>query len=759
MEYSTELTHLTHGQLRAIASHLRLRRRGENRRAQWLDAIAHAWGADEYPAAVVANLSEPARQALRRLCGAGSLPAALFFETYGPVRTRLSSQPHTPSEALLLCGLLVPHEDVSLARCRRVAVPASLRERLLAALPPRHLASAARPLAPADAEPPPLLHDLYQLLIYLQQQPPDASLLHGRWLAPRQLRELLPRLYGMEAPPRRTRISHKGLPWLRFLMFLSRACDWQRAGQLTPLAWSWLAQPPAEQMRAVWRGWLRADPALRTAYAQPAAGVIPPWQDLLCRHLIRQDTIFDAWRVSESLLGAENALDVYLTQQFPTITAVDRLIAATLSGPLQWLGVVTACGAADHHAITDDPAARAAPAEDLEAWTAAPEPEIGYSLTPLGRWLLDLPTSTPPQWAPAAPHGQLHVADPPDAPWRLHVTGRCQPAVQARLAPYVARVEIPPPLELLQPTCAESAREYALVLTADSVAAAAARAHGVAPLLCALEAMGALLTPPQVQQLYDWHARGRWLTLEWLPLLRTRTAAQMARVQQTPALRTALGEVLSPTAAVVQADVDEVMNTLVGAGFHANRIPAPPGASASCTADETAQPAAETLLPDQAGVLWLACCVYQLLGQQLSLPLPLPTMISERLRQQLDPAEESACNAALAQIRSALESALDGYAPMPPPQPADPEPWRALIQEALDAQQHLEMVYFSAGRNVTTRRIVTPYWIETHRNTPYLCAYCHSAERVLTFRLDRIQSLSLLDGSGASGEEDAAPDA
>jgi predicted DNA-binding transcriptional regulator YafY len=51
------------------------------------------------------------------------------------------------------------------------------------------------------------------------------------------------------------------------------------------------------------------------------------------------------------------------------------------------------------------------------------------------------------------------------------------------------------------------------------------------------------------------------------------------------------------------------------------------------------------------------------------------------------------------------------------------------------------MTYFTAGRNLLTRRVVTPYWLEEHRGIPYLRADCHQAGKVLLFRLDRIQEL------------------
>ena len=85
---------------------------------------------------------------------------------------------------------------------------------------------------------------------------------------------------------------------------------------------------------------------------------------------------------------------------------------------------------------------------------------------------------------------------------------------------------------------------------------------------------------------------------------------------------------------------------------------------------------------------------------------------------------------------------LDGQAFTPPPEPADPARWRPLIEQAIAAGADLELTYFTAGRNLLTRRSVTPYWIEEHNGISYLRADCHQAGHVRLFRLDRIQAIA-----------------
>ena len=125
------------------------------------------------------------------------------------------------------------------------------------------------------------------------------------------------------------------------------------------------------------------------------------------------------------------------------------------------------------------------------------------------------------------------------------------------------------------------------------------------------------------------------------------------------------------------------------------------------------------------------------------MPAPLPTAHLAALFDQLAPPEQAALHAQLAQVEEDLRAALDQFPYTPPPQPTDPAVWRPLIIQAIDSQARLQMTYFTAGRNLTTSRLVEPYWLEEVRGVPYLRAYCHSAGRVLIFRLDRIEALTL----------------
>jgi len=106
------------------------------------------------------------------------------------------------------------------------------------------------------------------------------------------------------------------------------------------------------------------------------------------------------------------------------------------------------------------------------------------------------------------------------------------------------------------------------------------------------------------------------------------------------------------------------------------------------------------------------------------------------------------------QIGTRIANMLDGYTVAPAPATGqDPEQWVQPLSAAIaqneaatpgTPKQQIERQYFSAGRNQTTRRIVEPYWLEERHDLKYLRAYCHTAEDVHLFRLDRILSCKIV---------------
>jgi len=68
-----------------------------------------------------------------------------------------------------------------------------------------------------------------------------------------------------------------------------------------------------------------------------------------------------------------------------------------------------------------------------------------------------------------------------------------------------------------------------------------------------------------------------------------------------------------------------------------------------------------------------------------------------------------------------------------------------LISQAIDKRRTVQMRYYSASRDGTSRREVDPYHLWFAAGGLYLIAYCHRREEVLLFAVERIRSLALTD--------------
>lgn len=136
------------------------------------------------------------------------------------------------------------------------------------------------------------------------------------------------------------------------------------------------------------------------------------------------------------------------------------------------------------------------------------------------------------------------------------------------------------------------------------------------------------------------------------------------------------------------------------------------------------------------------------------LPRPLRLSVAEALSLivALRTLRESATVAELPTIESALaklESAAgDGAAAAAAVQVhierADPAV-HAAAREALDTCRRLHLTYLVPARDEQTERDVDPLRLVTEEGRPYLEAWCHRAEGVRLFRLDRVTHAEVLD--------------
>ncbi|HXG52851.1 MAG TPA: WYL domain-containing protein [candidate division Zixibacteria bacterium] len=68
-----------------------------------------------------------------------------------------------------------------------------------------------------------------------------------------------------------------------------------------------------------------------------------------------------------------------------------------------------------------------------------------------------------------------------------------------------------------------------------------------------------------------------------------------------------------------------------------------------------------------------------------------------------------------------------------------------LITRAIDRRRTVQMRYFSASRNASTRREVDPYRLWYAAGGLYLIGYCHLRKDVRMFAVERIRSITLTD--------------
>jgi len=353
------LERLPHRDLRAIATHLAVRRRGQHRKADWVEAVCQVWQDRTRREKLLATLSPAAQRALHRLYRAGAMPAPPFFAEYGRIRRATPGEhwspppwerPANPSEELFYIGLLAGEQRGNITATPRLTLPADLVVFLEHRWfnPADSISSEAHTVTPTPLV---LLHDVEQALIYLCKHPelatdpaPTTPGQH-RWLPVRHLAALNNRLLRLEPVP--LPASHKRTTRLRFLFFLLRAASFVDRMAPMPAAWAWLALPtPVRRLASLWDAWLNADSTTRAAYGQPEARLPAPWPRPLFHILPEPDTIFTAPLLSDLVLGQTTELQDYFTAHLPNLYMLDHLIEEMLRGPLTAFGAVISAPAA-----------------------------------------------------------------------------------------------------------------------------------------------------------------------------------------------------------------------------------------------------------------------------------------------------------------------------------------------------------------------------------------------------------------------------
>jgi proteasome accessory factor C len=70
---------------------------------------------------------------------------------------------------------------------------------------------------------------------------------------------------------------------------------------------------------------------------------------------------------------------------------------------------------------------------------------------------------------------------------------------------------------------------------------------------------------------------------------------------------------------------------------------------------------------------------------------------------------------------------------------------RSLVETALRDERQLEITYYTPGRDRTSKRVVDPMRLIFSEGHAYLEGWCHRAEEVRMFRVDRIRTATVLE--------------
>ena len=113
---------------------------------------------------------------------------------------------------------------------------------------------------------------------------------------------------------------------------------------------------------------------------------------------------------------------------------------------------------------------------------------------------------------------------------------------------------------------------------------------------------------------------------------------------------------------------------------------------------------------------------------------------------------------ALERVAAKLEAAVGG-GPHVAVVPAEADPATlAVVRDGLERHRRLHLAYLAAARDEVTERDVDPMRVLMQDGNWYLEGYCHRAEAVRLFRVDRIEAVSVLDAASAPPPDAAVRD-
>ncbi len=695
-----------------MASRLGVAGRRPKHKADYTHAIANAWADPQVRNRIRTALSPAARDALLHLLHAKRTPAALFFAEYGvirPSRTRERGElpwrnPTTVAEELYYSALLGTADLKPLRSAHYLCAPDDLDLDLDNWFPTRPSGGESRKNEPDEAVPAwSLAYDLAQWLILVQEQSiAGNSILPARakvWPSSTLLQALNRRLACPDTEP----IPHAPTQTsrLRLLLFLADAAHLCRNGVLLPLAAAWLNEPTEQQTALLWRTWLEADPLMRQRYSLADGLVAKPWPAPLITALVTLPHGVTTGQIADHILNQTQLPAQYWAHQVNSLSDFNRLVSRVVGEVLVPFGILSS------HRVGHGTAT--------------------YRLNELGEYLLGIDTSRRLRWRPSLTASTRMTSG--SNSWQLEVPASIPLRVQASLAAYADHAATS--------RCnAAVVQHYAM--DRSSLARAISAGHRWPALSAALSHPALAVSDEDRQAIATFFAKIPKLSLRTHMLLQTDHPEMLRALLENPVLRPLVDNLLSATTATLAVPPDTAVSHLQACGY-------------AVDGEASLDPSGS---PDEFGSLWLAANIYRRLADFLPLPLPLRPSTADALLSAKSPTQRSALTVFYETIESALLDLFDGRIFVPPAFTGDVEAHRIRLERAAGRAEPLFLDYFSPARNLLTRRPVTPLWIETVDDRPYLRAECLLSGRILLFRLDRIHTIwdDLPDDAVAVGE-------
>lgn len=245
------------------------------------------------------------------------------------------------------------------------------------------------------------------------------------------------------------------------------------------------------------------------------------------------------------------------------------------------------------------------------------------------------------------------------------------------------------------------------------------------------QATGLPFTEEQTRQLAEWGNRQGVYQIRPVYLLSTKRAGQLAGIAASRRLRQHFHTQLSSRHAIVSPKLISPLTRWLGQQGFPLIAPTPP--------DD--QEAEET---SHSAYTWLSVRLLIGLADLIELPFSPPYSTLQASEAQLSDFQVTELESQAQTILEGIRSAIRGRdAFFPPDHPVSPE-LIAIVREAIEQEQCLDITYQALGDHEPRYRRIEPLRLEQQGELYYLYAYCYRAEVNLTFRLDRIYSYHLV---------------